>query len=128
MKTPEEIIIGLRRCFDGEYNCNACPYHGYSRGNCIDALLLETHAYITQLKNQLRDATKKVSPSESSPKWISVKDALPTSAGKYLVNIRRHRMDDEDEDYEDFVTEAWYNPIPLLICNQSVGWSLLHVA
>ncbi len=75
----------------------------------------------TEDATALREAAELL---KAVPGWISVRDALPTSVGKYLVNI--HQIDEKNEDYADFAVEAWYRPIPSLICNQNVGWSLLN--
>ena len=54
--------------------------------------------------------------------WISVNDRLPEEAGKYLVNIHG----EDDTDTCDFVTEAWYNPVPMILFAEDAGWTLLN--
>ena len=54
--------------------------------------------------------------------WISVKDRLPNESGTYLVNIHG----EDETDVCDFVTEAWYTPLPTPLFNKEVGWTILN--
>lgn len=54
--------------------------------------------------------------------WISVKDRMPDEPGTYLVNIHG----EDENDVCDFVTEAWYTPLPALLFNEEVGRTMLN--
>ena len=76
MKTPDEIKKGLECCFN-EYNldfaCGECPYDeaGSECGDLFDDAI----ALIQQLEAKV-------------PKWISVKDQMPTGQDPVLILVK----------------------------------------
>lgn len=77
MNTPEEIKKGLACCRnvwvdDHWKNCDgACPYQE-EQSYCKNVLHHDALAYIKQLEAK-------------DPQWISVKERLPETEGKYIV-------------------------------------------
>ncbi len=62
MKTPEEIKKSLRVRASDKISCDCCLYNG---NGCRSGIARDVLAYINQLENQFRDATKMVAHADS---------------------------------------------------------------
>ena len=73
MKTPDEIKKGLALCIDNEAACIGCPYDDVETCHCD--LMEDAFALIQQLEAKV-------------PKWISVKDQMPTGEDPVLILVK----------------------------------------
>ena len=72
MRTPEEIMDGLKRC-SGAGECKECPYYDGDE-LCMGALAEDALAYVQQLEaQQLR--------------WISVRERMPEDMQRVYVRF-----------------------------------------
>lgn len=101
MKTHDEIKKGLDACKrDGDCDRGNCPYHNLGSGTrCIPAMSADARAYIQQLEAQV-------------PKWISVKERLPETSGRYLVCISCPRGEWIESNRYDDSEHAWEADAP----------------
>lgn len=75
MKTPDEIKKGLEICIGAcRGDKTACPYRVDFDG-CLDIMHSDALAYIQQLEAKV-------------PKWISVKDQMPTGEDSVLILVK----------------------------------------
>lgn len=85
MKTPENIKMGLKRCYKAGSCLEDCPYGKLDFPECVIVKCDDAIAYIQQLESDnaqlhrcIENLTDKLNAANDAlPRWISVKERMP---------------------------------------------------